>query len=717
MADFAKENQFTPDQQAEIDAGIKDNIDVSIYAKPEFLAIQMHEIRIGLVEQIPVSYYADSRYDWFQMEEIRKGLEMSLDVSKYADPEISFDRMRQIRKGLEAGIDLSDKKNMAAGVLQQLRKATLEHIDLSVYINNGFDEDQLHQIRLAKKNGVDIDSYVIPDFRGISIREIRLGLEHHIDVSVYASREYTWQQMREIRLGLEKHLDVEQYKNVLYSWQQMREIRYGLEEGMDVSYYRSFMYTTKLMRHLLEKTKMPIQNVEAVKKRFSCFDMLLNQSGMEAIVILPNPGVPIAQDEVLSAIKEADIKKGVDYAVVKAICDGTTSGDIVTLAKGVMPQAGADGWYEFFFDTNVKSNPALMEDGSVDYQNAKWFELVKKGQTVAVYHEAQEGTPGYTIMGESLATKKGKEKPILTGSGFQILEDKKTYIAMENGKIELKDNRLVISSLLVLDDVTSATGNVDFDGSIYVRGNVGQGVSIHSTRDVLVDGYTESSVIEAGGDIILKKGNNASGRGFLRANGDVMGMFFESARVWAGGKVSANYCLRSEIHAGTRIEISGRNGVLAGGLAQAQNLIQATNIGNEASLATRLVLGNKDKNVQMQVDLQGREKKVSQELRLLLNAYQEFRKKFEPVIRNVHPTYLKLEDAIYTKKTELEELKKRKDAVEKEQKKQKSAKVVVTGNLYSGVSVEINGVIWRSEPMRNVYLVSRGNRIGSLRNV
>ena len=718
MADFAKENQFTPDQQAEIDAGIKDNIDVSIYAKPEFLAIQMHEIRIGLVEQIPVSYYADSRYDWFQMEEIRKGLEMSLDVSKYADPNISFDRMRQIRKGLEAGIDLSDKKNMAAGVLQQLRKATLEHIDLSVYINNGFDEDQLHQIRLAKKNGVDIDSYVIPDFRGISIREIRLGLEHHIDVS---SREYTWQQMREIRLGLEKHLDVEQYKNVLYSWQQMREIRYGLEEGMDVSYYRSFMYTTKLMRQrrldLLEKTKMPIQNGEAVKKRFSCFDMLLNQSGMEAIVILPNPGVPIAQDEVLSAIKEADIKKGVDYAVVKAICDGTTSGDIVTLAKGVMPQAGADGWYEFFFDTNVKSNPALMEDGSVDYQNAKWFELVKKGQTVAVYHEAQEGTPGYTIMGESLATKKGKEKPILTGSGFQILEDKKTYIAMENGKIELKDNRLVISSLLVLDDVTCATGNVDFDGSIYVRGNVGQGVSIHATRDVLVDGYAESSVIEAGGDIILKKGNNASGRGFLRANGDVMGMFFESARVWAGGKVGANYCLRSEIHAGTRIEISGRNGVLAGGLAQAQNLIQATNIGNEASLATRLVLGNKDKNVQMQVDLQGREKKVSQELRLLLNAYQEFRKKFEPVIRNVHPTYLKLEDAIYTKKTELEELKKRKDAVEKEQKKQKSAKVVVTGNLYSGVSVEINGVIWRSEPMRNVYLVSRGNRIGSLRNV
>ena len=76
--------------------------------------------------------------------------------------------------------------------------------------------------------------------------------------------------------------------------------------------------------------------------------------------------------------------------------------------------------------------------------------------------------------------------------------------------------------------------------------------------------------------------------------------------------------------------------------------------------------------MQMQVDLQGREKKVSQELRLLLNAYQEFRKKFEPVIRNVHPTYLKAGGTeFHTKKQKLEELKKRKDAVEKEQKETK----------------------------------------------
>ncbi len=68
-------------------------------------------------------------------------------------------------KGWKQALIYRIKRIWAAGVLEQLRKATLEHIDLSVYTNNGFDEDQLHQIRLAKKNGVDIDSYVIPDFR------------------------------------------------------------------------------------------------------------------------------------------------------------------------------------------------------------------------------------------------------------------------------------------------------------------------------------------------------------------------------------------------------------------------------------------------------------------------------------------------------------------------------------------------------------------------
>ena len=68
-------NQFNENQKHRIIKGLNDNLDVSIYAKPEF--------------------------DWLQMEQIRKGLENNLDVSKYAKPEISWREMEQIRKKLE----------------------------------------------------------------------------------------------------------------------------------------------------------------------------------------------------------------------------------------------------------------------------------------------------------------------------------------------------------------------------------------------------------------------------------------------------------------------------------------------------------------------------------------------------------------------------------------------------------------------------------------
>ena len=67
-------NQFDEYQQQEILEGLKNNLDVLIYAKPEF--------------------------DESQMFEIKKGLENNIDVSIYAKPELSFREMETIREKL-----------------------------------------------------------------------------------------------------------------------------------------------------------------------------------------------------------------------------------------------------------------------------------------------------------------------------------------------------------------------------------------------------------------------------------------------------------------------------------------------------------------------------------------------------------------------------------------------------------------------------------------
>ena len=64
-------NQFDEEQQYEILEGLKNNLDVSIYAKKEFDEHQMAQIRVGLELGLDVSIYAKSELTWKQMKQIR----------------------------------------------------------------------------------------------------------------------------------------------------------------------------------------------------------------------------------------------------------------------------------------------------------------------------------------------------------------------------------------------------------------------------------------------------------------------------------------------------------------------------------------------------------------------------------------------------------------------------------------------------------------------
>ena len=68
-------NQFDEHQQEKIIEGLENNLDVLIYAKPEFNDFQMKQIRLGLEEKLDVSVYAKKEFSWQQMQKIRRRLE------------------------------------------------------------------------------------------------------------------------------------------------------------------------------------------------------------------------------------------------------------------------------------------------------------------------------------------------------------------------------------------------------------------------------------------------------------------------------------------------------------------------------------------------------------------------------------------------------------------------------------------------------------------
>ena len=67
-------NQFNEEQQEEIIKGLEANLDVSIYAKPDFDDEQMDQIISGLLNNLDVSIYANPGITADMMFKIREEL-------------------------------------------------------------------------------------------------------------------------------------------------------------------------------------------------------------------------------------------------------------------------------------------------------------------------------------------------------------------------------------------------------------------------------------------------------------------------------------------------------------------------------------------------------------------------------------------------------------------------------------------------------------------
>lgn len=688
---------------------------------------QMEEIRQGLEKGLDVSWYTSVNYDWFQMEEIKKGLEHGLDVSVYAKPEISYDRMRQIRKALKEGLDVSRHQELEAGYLRQIRKAKLRHVDIFSYIEEGYEPDQLEEIRLGLEHKADISKYLIKEFLGESLREIRLGVEEGLEVSVYAKIYFGWQQMREIRLGLERRVDVSIYAKELYRWQQMREIRLGLQEGLDVSAYQSMMYSAKEMKQIrqkLQEQEKKAENadiqletlMEQARQASECL-VTVSQDKMEAYVTLEK-GTTKTKNEIMRLLAKEHVVFGIRQdEIEKNLKEAEFATRRFLAAEGIRPERGRDGYYEFFFRTGIPQIPAIRKDGSIDYQNTVYFEQVKAGQVIAVYHEAQPGIGGRMVDGTELPAHGGQEKCILKGKGFLLSQDRKTYIARESGKIELKDNKITIQPLLVVNEVTISTGNLRFNGSIWIRGNVGSGVVIQSKDELIIEGNVESARLQSGGRIVIKNGVSGGGLAVIEAAGEIHGKFFEGASLTANEGIYANYVMNSNMIAGKEIVIAGSRGAIIGGTAAAVNGVTAHHIGNRAGLPTIISLGVSKAMIEKEEEAELKLKKLQSELAIFEEAYKKLQKQYPPEVRNGMDLYLKVEQATYLKRKQMELQVERTRELEEKRSKANEARMLVYGILNAGTTVLMNGMQWTAaNSVRNVTVRLSHREIGVFRN-
>lgn len=732
-------------QCGEILAGRKKGIDVSVYADRKYLDDQMREIRLGLEEGLRVRVYADPSFDGGQMREIRKGLSEKLDVSKYALQEFSAPVMRGLRKALKLGVDLSEYGRAGYGtkeLLELARGKKRGNPDILSFFEKGYEADQLEKINDAFEAGVNLLPYISINFYGTQLGEIVKGLKKDLDVSIYAKEEFNWFQMRELRFGLENKVDVTPYANPAFTYRQMEEIRKTLEMGLDVAELAKVYYEPEQMQQMRQKLRkmqsgqmpelamlkekfgmdekempqaVPDIKAEDVELQHGFTQVTISEDKMQAFINLPpkSDGQDYTMVEVMQMIRQSGVKQGIDNERVKMLVENKEYDQNIRIAKGKPVVDGKNGFYQYYFRRDMKRSPKVLENGTVDYKNMSLFETVKKDQLIAEYIPPKKGQFGYNVLGEFLHPKVGKELPPLFGEGFTISEDRRKYYSQMDGIVELeREEKLSVRGLLVIPkDVDISTGNISFEGDVNILGSVRAGFSVTAKGNISIDGRCENCVVHAGKDVLIRKGCQGNGVGRIEAGGKVIGNFFESVTVRAGGDMEASYLLNSDVQAGGSLKVQGRRGVIIGGKICAKMGIECHGVGTIAEIKTVLQVGIDGSDMSRYQDITKQIVKIQSEITTLeagvLKVMSAPNKDKET--KNF---FNRLTQALYNQKAEKKKKEQEKKEIAERMTKQKEARIVVNGVVHQGTKLFINMEPYTVlEECRNVQFVKWGNEI------
>ena len=303
-------------------------------------------------------------------------------------------------------------------------------------------------------------------------------------------------------------------------------------------------------------------------------------------------GAFMTKREILSELERKKITFGISEKIVEVFLSARQYCLNIPVVKGQKPVFPVDSRIEYLFNIKPLAKPKVLEDGSVDFHTLSLFTKVSAGDVLAKLIPAVDGQPGKDIFGNVIPVKKPKIKRLKYGKNIKLSGDGLSIISEVSGNVTLTDNTVFVSDPFnVAADVDASTGDIEYDGNVYIPGTVRTGFTVKAKGDIQVDGVVEGATLIAGGNIVIKRGVQGMGKGILKAGGDICAQFFESSTVEVEGDVIVGSIIHSSISSNGSISVNGKKGFIVGGEIICKKGIEVNSIGNKMETQTIIKVG------------------------------------------------------------------------------------------------------------------------------
>lgn len=428
-------------------------------------------------------------------------------------------------------------------------------------------------------------------------------------------------------------------------------------------------------------------------------EVVTQPDGMKLNILIYPPMVgmqDVDMNEVMSTLKQLKVKHGIQEQNLEEMINKKLYFTPIVAALGTDAIDGYDAELTYLFNTVKSTKPQVNDDGTVDFHKIANVNHVNEGDVVAEIKPEDPGIPGMNIYGVPIKPKKVYKKSFKYGNKLKVSDCGTQLISLVTGQVALEGDKIFVSDEYdVKSDVDISTGDIEFEGDVRVHGNVLAGYKITASGNVVVDGVVEGAEIIAGGNIILRRGIQGMSKGLLKADGNIVAMFIENARVCSGGNIDTDAILHSTVTARGSIEIHGKNGYLIGGTTRAGSILVAKYIGSEMGTTTVVGVGTDPEllasieKLKQQIKKSTQDKEKLQQFVTMLRKKQEIEGKLDAektlFLQKSLKSVILLDQSL---KEMAEQCRKDSEMVHEDS----NARIKVTGSIYQGVKLEFGDI-------------------------
>lgn len=345
------------------------------------------------------------------------------------------------------------------------------------------------------------------------------------------------------------------------------------------------------------------------------------KDAMSATIVVDAPaqsGSELTPEQIERSVKAQGVLAGISMEKILEFVDNPVYNTPYEVASAILPENGHDSYldYKFITDESKLGSVEDVESGVIDYKKNNKIQNVVEGQVLAVKVLATRGKGGKTVYARYLEAKDGKDIPVQLGANVAFDKDGVTIRATKNGQVLLVNGKITVEPILNLDAVNIKSGNVDFLGTVIIKGNVEDGFDVKASGDIDIGGTVGKSRIEADGNIIIHQGVFGKNEGSIRCGKSLWVKFIQEMTVDVEENLIATDSLMNcNITAMKNIVVYGKKAQITGGTLFATEEICARTLGSPGGGATTTLTVGVDPRAKKRLDfLLEQQSKLSLEL-------------------------------------------------------------------------------------------------------